>query len=140
MSFAYVYYIHSNILHKVNNTTVGDSVLLNAEVALRMIVCVPSELITMRPFPDRPGMWCRLSWVGRLHGDATLPLCLRHPALHPDVALLTPVLSPRVLHDPVFGAIPSSAVPDGGDTVVEIRAAFSSEDALRSLRVIRVVT
>jgi hypothetical protein len=63
----------------------------------------------------------QLDGEGRQLGQATDAL----PAADPDVA----ALAPRVLHQPVFGAVPRRAVPDGGDGVVEDRVAVPVEHA-----------
>jgi hypothetical protein len=67
----------------------------------------------------------QLDGEGRQLGQATDAL----PAADPDVAALAPRLTPRVLHQPVFGAVPRRAVPDGGDGVVEDRVAVPVEHA-----------
>jgi len=53
-------------------------------------------------------------WIGRLRCDTTLVLVSHHP----DVALLPPTCTPRILHFPIVFAICS--ITDNKDTVVKL--------------------
>ena len=81
-----------------------------------------------RDRPARTAAAGRLHGVGRQLGEAAdaLPADAAPDA---DVAALAPRRAPRVLHQPVLASVRRRAVPDGGDGVVEVRAALPAQHA-----------